>query len=104
VVGSLDRDDGFSQQRLLVAQISGELLLGLCGTDQQNFMGASQRFGDIIEKMMISAGSVTAVRALAAVNALMLILRVYHRLFLFCRREVPGGRLLMIDPYNGMIV
>ena len=33
MIGSLDRHDGFSQQWLLVAKISGELLLGLRGAD-----------------------------------------------------------------------
>ena len=67
-------------------------------------MGAGERLRDVIEKMMIGAGSMTAVRALAAVYPLMLIFRVHLGLFLFGRREVPRGRLLMIDPNNRMIV
>ena len=104
MIGGFDRHDGFSQLRILVAKVAGEFLLGLCGADQQNFMGAGQRLRDVIEKMMIGAGSMTAVRALAAVHPLMPIFRVHHGLFLLCRREVPRGCLLVIDPNNRMIV
>src|SRR5450432_3556755 len=89
MVGSFDRHDEFSQLRIFVAKISGELLLGLSGTNQQNLMGASQCLGDVIEKMMIGGRSMTAMRALAAVDPLMLIFRMHHGLFLFGRRKVP---------------
>lgn len=104
MVGSFDRHDGFSELRLFIAKISGELPLGLCGTDQQYLMGASQRFSDIVKKMMIGGSSMTAMRALAAVDPLMLILRMHHGLFLCRWREVPCGCFLVIDPNNRMIV
>jgi hypothetical protein len=43
-------------------------------------------------------------RALAAVDSLMLILRMHDGFFLVCRREMPCGRFLMIDPYDRMVV
>jgi hypothetical protein len=46
----------------------------------------------------------TAMRALAAVDPLMLILRMHHGLFLCRWREVPCGCFLVIDPNNRMIV
>jgi hypothetical protein len=43
-------------------------------------------------------------RAFAAVHALMLVMRMDHGAGLLRGGEVPGGRLLMIDPNDGMIV
>jgi hypothetical protein len=37
-------------------------------------------------------------------HAQVLIMRVDVGVFLRRRREVPGGRVLMIHPYNSMIV
>src|ERR1700722_6974369 len=104
MIGGFDRHDGFAQRWMFVAKIGGKLLLGLRRADQQYLMGARQRFGNILEKMRIGGRSMTAMRALAAVNPLMLVLRMHHGFFLLGRREVPGGCLLMIDPNNCMIV
>ena len=103
VIGGFDCDDGFAQLRMLVAKISGELLLGLCGTINNISWAPASAFATS-SKMMICARSMTAMRALTAVDPLMLIFRVHHRLFLFCRREVPRGCLLVINPNNCMIV
>jgi hypothetical protein len=43
-----------------------------------------------------------AVRALAAVDFLMLIVRVDDHALFFRGRELPRGRLLVIDPHDGM--
>jgi len=82
MIGVFDGDDGLSELRVLVAQIGGELLLGLRGTDQQNLMRTAQGLGDIIEKMVVGRRLVTAVSAFAAVNALMLIFGADLGLFL----------------------
>jgi hypothetical protein len=54
--------------------------------------------------MMIGGRLMTAVRALAAMYALMLVMRVDHRTRLLRRRELPNGCLLMIDSNNGVKV
>ena len=46
----------------------------------------------------------TAVRALATVDPLVLIRGVHHFLFLFRRREMPGGCFLVIYPNDGVVV
>ena len=104
MIGILYGDDGAAQLRVLVAQIARELLLGLRGSDHQNFMHAFERVRDLIKKMLIGRRLVPAVRALAAVHALMLIVRMNHGARLLGRRELPCGRPLMIDPDDGMIV
>jgi hypothetical protein len=65
---------------------------------------AFERVRDFIEEVMIGGRLVAAVRALAAVYALMLVMRVDYRVRLLGRRELPSGRSLMIDPDNGVIV
>jgi hypothetical protein len=67
-------------------------------------MGAAQGLRDIIEKMMIGLRFVTAMRALAAVDALVLVLRMHHGLFLFRWREMPCGCFLVIYPNDGVVV
>jgi len=98
VIGILDGDDAAAQLRVLVAQVVRELLLGLRGPDDENFMDALQRVRDIVEVMPIRGRLVAAVRALAAVDSLVLIMRVDHRARLLGRGELPDGRPLMIDP------
>ena len=100
----LDGDDGAAQLRILFAQVARELLLGLRRSDHQNFMHAFECVRDFIKEMMIGGRLVTAVRALAAMYALMLVLRVDHRIRLLGRCELPSGRLLMIDPNDGVKV
>jgi len=104
VIGAFDCDDGLPKLRVFIAQIGGELLLGLCGANHQDFVGTAQGLRNIIEKMMIGRRLVTAVCALAAVNPLVLILGTHHGLFLFRRGEMPRGCLLVIDPNDGMVV
>ena len=65
---------------------------------------SKNRVRDIIEIMAIGGGLMAAVRALAAVHALMLVMRMDHGARLFGGGEVPGGRLLMVYPDDGMIV
>jgi hypothetical protein len=67
-------------------------------------MGAGQRARDIIEKVMIGGGSMTAMRALAAVDPLMLVLSMHHRFLLIGRCEVPCSCFLVINPNNRMVV
>ena len=67
-------------------------------------MNAFERMRDLIKKMLIGGRLVAAVRALAAVYALMLAVRMDHGIHLFGRRELPSGRALMIDPDDGMKV
>jgi hypothetical protein len=104
MIGIFDRDDGPPELRIFIAKIARELLLGLRRSDQQDFMGPREGMGDIIEEVMIRGRSVSAMRALSAVNPLVLILRVNPALFLFRGVEVPCGCVLMIDPNNRMVV
>src|ERR1700737_4629737 len=78
MIGILNGDDGAAQPRVLAAQIGSELLLGLRGSDHQNFMYAFERVRDLVKKMLIGGRLVTAVRALAAVYALMLVVSMDH--------------------------
>jgi hypothetical protein len=104
MIGILNGDDSAAQLRVLAAQIGRELLLGLRGSDHQNFMYAFERVRDLIKILPIGGRLLTAVRALAAVSALMLAVRMDHGVRLFGRRELPNGRALMIDPDDGVIV
>jgi hypothetical protein len=104
MIGILDGDDSVSQLRVLVAQIARELLLGLRGPDHQNLVHAFKRVRDFIKEAMIGGRLVAAVRALAAVHALMLVMRMDYRTRLLGRRELPNGRSLMIDPYHRVIM
>lgn len=104
MVGTLDGDYGTAQLRMLVPQIVGELLLGLCGSDHQNFVCAVEGVRNVIKILTIGRRFVAAVSAFAAVYALMLIVRVNHAARLFGRGEMPCRRLLVIDPNYSMIV
>jgi hypothetical protein len=53
---------------------------------------------DFIEEVRIGGRLVPAMRALAAMHALMLVTSMDHGARLFGRGELPCGRLLMIDP------
>lgn len=98
----LDGDDGAPQRRMLVAQILRELLFGLRGTDHQNLMHTVERVRDLIEEMRIGRRLVTSMRALAAMHPLMLVAGMDYGAGLFGGSELPGGRLLMIDPDDCM--
>ena len=89
---------------MLVPQIVGELLLGLRRSDHQNFVCSLEGVRNVIKILTIGRRFVAAVSALAAVYALMLIVRVNHAARLFGRGEMPSRRLLMIDPNYSMIV
>lgn len=104
MVGILDGDDGTAQLRMLVTQIVCEVLLGLRRSDHQNFVCTLEGVRDVIKKMAIGKRLVAAVSAFAAVYALMLIMCVDHAARLFGRSEMPGRRLLMIDPNYSMIM
>jgi hypothetical protein len=104
VIGAFDCDYGLPKLRIFVAQIGGEFLLGLRRANHQDFVRTAQGLGDIIEKMMIGRRFVTAVRALAAVDLLVLIRGMHHLLFLFRRREMPGGCFLVIYPNDSVVV
>jgi hypothetical protein len=65
---------------------------------------AFERVRDLLKKMLIGRRLVPTVGALAAVHALMLVMRVNHRARLLDRCELPCGRPLMIDPDHGVKV
>ncbi len=67
-------------------------------------MRAFERVRDLLKKMLVGGRLVAAVRALAAVSALLLAARMDHGVRLLGRRELPSGRPLMIDPDDGVIV
>jgi hypothetical protein len=104
VIGAFDCDYGLPKLRIFIAQIGGEFLLGLRRANHQNFVGSAQGLRDIIKEMMIGRRFMTAVRALATVDPLVLIRGVHHFLFLFRRREMPGGCFLVIYPNDGVVV
>jgi hypothetical protein len=104
MVGTLDGDDGAAQVRMFVSQKNGELLLGLRGTDDQNFMCPSESMRHFLKKPRIGGSLVSAMSALAAMNVLMLIVRVDHGAGLLGGGELPGCCLLMIDPNDGVKV
>lgn len=102
MIGILDGDDRFPQRGVLVAQIVRELLFGLRGTDQENLMYAIEGVNDFVKEVWIGGRFVTAVRALAAVHTLVLVVSMNHGARLFGGCELPGGRLLMVDPNDSM--
>jgi hypothetical protein len=104
MVGGFDGDDGAAQRRMLVAQVGGEFLLGLRGPHQQYFVCAVERMGDFRKEPRIGRRLVSAVSALAAVDALMLIGCVDDGVRLFGRCEMPSCCFLMIEPDDGVIV
>jgi hypothetical protein len=65
---------------------------------------AAQGLRNIIEEMMIGRRLVAAVSALAAMNALVLVVRANLGFFLCRRREMPRGGFLMIYPNDSVIV
>jgi hypothetical protein len=89
---------------MFVTEKDGEFLLGLCGTDHENFVGALEGMRHLLKELTVGRRLVAAVRALAAVHALMLIVRANHAGRLVRGSEVPGGRLLMIDPNYSMVM
>ena len=59
---------------------------------------------NIIKEMMISRRFVTSVGRLAAVDALVPMLRMQPDFLLLCWCEVPYSSSLMIDPNNRVLV
>jgi hypothetical protein len=104
MVGTLDCDDGAAQVRMFVSQKIGELLFGLRGTHDQNFMRAFECERHVFKKSRIAGRLVPAVSALAAMDLLMLIMCADHGAGLLGRCELPSGRLMVIDPNDGVKV
>ena len=63
-----------------------------------------QRFGNFFEETRVGGIFVTAVRALATVGLLVLAVCVHHGALFFGGRELPRGGLLVIEPYDGMVI
>lgn len=74
MIGAFDGNDGFPQRRVFLAQVAGEFLFALGGTDHENLVRTRERLCDVVEEMMIRRRSMTAMLTFAAVNALMLVL------------------------------
>ena len=104
MIGVLDRNYRVCELRVLVAQVDRKLMFCLRRANQQDLVRTRNRLRDFLEKVMVGGGFVAAVGAFAAVHAQVLVMGVNMGVFLRRRREVPGGRLLMVYPNNRMIV
>ena len=104
MVRGLDGDHRSAQRCVLGFEECRELLLGLRRADHQNLVRTGECLRNFIEKPVIRGRLVAAVRALAAVHPLMLLMCMDDAVGLFRGGELPDGRLLMIDPNDGMIV
>jgi hypothetical protein len=104
MIGVLDGDDAAAQLRMFLTQVVRELLLGLRRPDYQYLVRALESLCNFIKKLVIGGRFVAAVIGLAAVYTLMLVMRMDHGVRLLRRGEMPGGRLLVIDPNDGVIV
>jgi hypothetical protein len=104
MIGVLDGNNAAAQLRVFFMQVARELLFGLRRPDYQDLMCALERLCNFIKKLVIGGGFVAAMIALAAVYTLVLVMRMDHGVRLLGGGEVPSGRLLVIDPNDGVIV
>src|SRR5712675_1403164 len=104
MVGALHRDDALAERCVFLLQEIRKLLLGLRRSDDQDLMRAREGRCHFLEELRIGRMFMSAVRALAAMYLLMLIVGAHQRPFFFSGRELPHRGFLMIDPNHGMIV
>src|SRR5882762_2594137 len=104
MVGGLHRDDALAERRVFLFQEIRKLLFGLRRSGDQDLMSARESSRHFLEDLRIGRMLMSAVRALAAVQLLMMIVGVHERPYFFSGCELPHRGLLMIDPYHGMIV
>src|SRR6202158_651739 len=104
MIGSLQRDDALAERRVPLSQEIRKLLFGLRRSDDQDLMSAREGRRHFLEELRIGRMSMSAMRALAAMYLLMLVVRVHEGPFFFRGCELPHRGFLMIDPNHGMII